>query len=123
MIYGLCGLENESHLAEFLRGSRTGNLGELSREQIKEVDKSQREVIRKEDDLSFLMASLQEDMVDQPFAAVGREWMVDFHLSRDVEKELDAHGEKLASILEEADKLRLNTVKEIINILSHQFRH
>lgn len=83
----------------------------------------QREVIRKEADLSALMVSLQEDMVDQPFAAVGREWMVDFHLIRDVEKELDAHGEKLASILEEADKLRLNTVKEIINILSHQFRH
>lgn len=118
LIYALCGLDIESHLAEFLQGSRTGNIGDLSGQQIEKVDRLRRETIRKENNLSSMIASLQEDMVDQPLVTIARKLDDDWGENRDVEKELEKHGKAMASVLEEADMLRLNTVKEIVSIFT-----
>ncbi|VVA40981.1 PREDICTED: mRNAion factor, partial [Prunus dulcis] len=39
-------------------------------------------------------------------------------MNRDVEEALDEHGQAMVRILEEADQLRLSTVKELVNILT-----
>ncbi|KAL6544867.1 2-deoxyglucose-6-phosphatase [Orobanche minor] len=70
LIYALCGLEIESHLPEFLRGVRIGNLGELSGSQISMVDELQGRTIREEKKLSERLASLQDDMLDHPLAEI-----------------------------------------------------
>ncbi|KAG8372129.1 hypothetical protein BUALT_Bualt12G0034300 [Buddleja alternifolia] len=98
LIYALCGLEIESQLAEFLRGTIVGELGGLSGSQISMMDQ------------------LHEDLSDHPLAGI----VVKSNgcgSNGDVQAALDKHGKAMAEILEEADKLRLNTMREIINIL------
>ncbi|KAG8365543.1 hypothetical protein BUALT_Bualt18G0116000 [Buddleja alternifolia] len=117
LIYALCGLEIESQLTEFLRGARTGDLGGLSGWQIPMVDELRGKTIREERKLSSRMADLQEDVVDHPLAKIALE-SNRCGSSGDVEAALDKHGEAMAEILEEADRLRLNTLKELISILT-----
>ncbi|KAI5326870.1 hypothetical protein L3X38_035944 [Prunus dulcis] len=39
-------------------------------------------------------------------------------MNREVEETMDEHGQAMVRILEEADQLRLSTVKELVNILT-----
>ncbi|BFG30876.1 hypothetical protein CerSpe_171500 [Prunus speciosa] len=39
-------------------------------------------------------------------------------MNREVEEALDEHGQAMERILEEADQLRLSTVRELVNILT-----
>ncbi|XP_073059956.1 protein DELAY OF GERMINATION 1-like [Primulina eburnea] len=116
LIYALCGLEIESQLAEFLRGARIGNLGELSARQISMVDKLQGNTIGEERKLSSRLASLQEDVLDQPLAAIAVKSGCQCNIK--VDEALDKHGSAMAGILEEADHLRLNTMREVVRILT-----
>ncbi|KAL6542778.1 2-deoxyglucose-6-phosphatase [Orobanche hederae] len=122
LIYALCSLEIESHLPEFLRGVRIGNLGELSGSQISMVDELQRRTIREEKKLSERLASLQ-DMLDHPLAEIAVKSNRGSCRSSGsgygaVEAALDKHGRAMAGILMEADELRLNTLREITKILT-----
>ncbi|KAL3522491.1 hypothetical protein ACH5RR_015325 [Cinchona calisaya] len=83
LIYALCGLDIESHLAEFHRGSRTGNIGDLS-----------------------------------ATGCDSEESGYDCDENRDLNNALDKQDQAMASVLEEADALRLNTVKEIIKVFT-----
>ncbi|KAL8045752.1 hypothetical protein ABFX02_08G134400 [Erythranthe guttata] len=119
LIYALCGLEIESQLAEFLRGARIGNLGELTAAQVAMVDGLQAKTIREERKLSARMAVLQEDVLDHPLASIavqseGRS----SEMSGNLEAALDKHGRAMAEILEEADRLRLSSLRELIGILT-----
>lgn len=122
LIYALCGLEIESQLTEFLQGVRIGNLGELSGRQISLVDELQRKTIREERKLSTRLAGLQEDVLDHPLAsiAVKSQGTRCDSSSGGVEAALDKHGRAMAEILEEADQLRLSTLRELVGILTPQ---
>nr|XP_009801472.1 PREDICTED: uncharacterized protein LOC104247209 [Nicotiana sylvestris] len=48
LIYALCGMEIESRLTEFLQGTKLGDFGQLSGEQITMIDNSQRQIIVEE---------------------------------------------------------------------------
>ncbi|XP_047973466.1 protein DOG1-like 1 [Salvia hispanica] len=115
LIYALCGLDLESHLSDFLTGVRGGesSLGQLSPRQLVSVDGLHQRTIREERSLSTKLATLQEDLLDNPIAAmvVGGE-------EGDVERALDKHGREMAGVMEEADRLRVGTVKEIVRILT-----
>ncbi|KAG5613922.1 hypothetical protein H5410_013746 [Solanum commersonii] len=87
LIYALSGIEIESHIAEYLQ---------LSGKQITMIDKLQRQIILEERKFSSRLASLQEDVVDQPFAMAARIY--------DAEREVD--------------ELRMKTLKEILGILT-----
>lgn len=116
LIYALCGLEIESQLTEFLHGVRLGSLGQLSAHQLSSVDELQRKTIREERNLSTRLASLQEDLLDNPIASIAV--AAGGGACGNVEAALDKHGSAMAEILEEADRLRLSTVKEIVRILT-----
>ncbi|KAI3466745.1 hypothetical protein Pfo_023408 [Paulownia fortunei] len=121
LIYALCGVEIESQLSEFLRGVRIGNLGELSGRQISMVDELQSKTIREERKLSTRMAGLQEDVLDQPLASIAMKSRgSSCESGSNVEEALDKHGRAMAEILEAADQLRLNTLREVIRILTPQ---
>ncbi|XP_073150282.1 protein DOG1-like 3 [Henckelia pumila] len=118
LIYALCGLEIESQFAEFLRGARIGNLGDLSARQISMVDHLQGNTISEERKLSTRLAGLQEDVLDHPLAAIAVKSGSQFNgSSGNVDEVLDKHGLAMAGILEEADRLRLNTLRELVRIL------
>ncbi|EXB70620.1 hypothetical protein L484_023805 [Morus notabilis] len=81
------------------------------------VDELQRQTIREEERLTARLAGLQEDMADQPISAIakGIDWIGE--MSGEIEKVLNEHERSMVEVLEEDDKLRLNTLKEILGIL------
>ncbi|XP_060190176.1 protein DOG1-like 3 isoform X1 [Lycium barbarum] len=94
LIYALCGIDIESRLAEYLQ--------------------LQRQIIAEERKLSSRLASLQEDVVDQPIAKVAK----NCDTEEGENEPLDKHGHNMANLLEEADELRMKTLKEILRILT-----
>ncbi|KAL1567414.1 2-deoxyglucose-6-phosphatase [Salvia divinorum] len=113
LIYALCGLDIESHLTDFLSGVHRGSLGQLSPRQLVAVDDLHQRTIREERSLSTKLAMLQEDLLDNPIASI-----VVAAGGGNVDAALDKHGREMAGVLEEADRLRLGTVKEIVRILT-----
>ncbi|KAK9267844.1 hypothetical protein L1049_010280 [Liquidambar formosana] len=82
------------------------------------VNGLQAKTIREEDKLSSRMASLQENIADNPLASIAKEASQVGELNWDTDKALNDHAQGMASILEVADKLRVSTLKELIGILT-----
>ncbi|KAI3919350.1 hypothetical protein MKX01_038820 [Papaver californicum] len=119
LVYWLCGSELESQLGEYLEGVRIGNVGELSADQLNLVSELQLRAIREEEGLSKKMASFQEDVADNPLTELANNSDDPSTVSNgQVEQALDSHAKNLASILVESDNLRLNTLKELLGILT-----
>ncbi|KAG8385423.1 hypothetical protein BUALT_Bualt03G0043800 [Buddleja alternifolia] len=90
LVYSLSGNKIVSLLDEFLNGDRMGGLGELS----------------------------PKDIADEPIAIIANELNVHGGPSRAADEAIDEHSISMTSVLEEADNLRLGTMKELINILT-----
>ncbi|KAL0330525.1 UNVERIFIED_CONTAM: protein DOG1-like 2 [Sesamum radiatum] len=67
--------------------------------------------------LTAQMASLQQDMADMPLALIARELSPRHELNLDVQKGLGKFEQAMRSAMDDADKLRLNTAKELLKIL------
>ncbi|XP_058095546.1 protein DOG1-like 3 [Magnolia sinica] len=117
LVYSLSGSQLELQLSEYLKGVRRGNLAELSPHQMESINKLHCNTIREEDKLSRRMASLQEDMGDLPLVRIaserGRGGSED-----ESDRAIQDYLAALANLLEEADKLRLRTLKELVDILT-----
>ncbi|KAK4440062.1 protein DOG1-like 1 [Sesamum alatum] len=118
LIYVLSGKEVASHLEEYLHGGRNAGLGGLSASQINSINNLQLKTIKQEDKLSTDLASIQEEMADQPIAIIAKELTTCNDASTEVDEALDALATSLTSLLGEADNLRLNTLKELTSILT-----
>ncbi|KAG6691322.1 hypothetical protein I3842_10G059600 [Carya illinoinensis] len=119
LVYALSGLEIGAQLDEFLKGtSTTGTLGDLSSKQFDLVNILQGKTIRSEEKLTARMASLQEDVADQPIAVIAKRLSRVGEMNWEVNRALDKQEEEMAGILEEADRLRLSTLKELVGILT-----
>ncbi|KAJ8568868.1 hypothetical protein K7X08_032565 [Anisodus acutangulus] len=116
LIYAHCGIEIEFHLKEYLQGIKIHDFGQLCGKQIIMIDKLQRQIIGEERKLSSRLASLQEDVVDQPIAKAAKN--CDTQEGENENEPLNKHGHNMANLLEEADELRMNTLKEILGILT-----
>lgn len=103
----------DSRLDEFLQGTRESDLGELlTYTQLVLVNSLQSKTIsRVEETLTAELAALQEEIVDQPIAMIAKGL-------REVEEALDEHGIAIVRVMEKADQLRLNTLKELVKILT-----
>ncbi|XP_059295070.1 protein DOG1-like 1 [Lycium ferocissimum] len=118
--YALSGLDIQFHLTDFLEGKR---IGDLTTQQMTKFDELQGETIRKERNLCSRLASLQEDIVDQPFASkifTSKNYEEEDHHYQfeNADEALDEHSQHMAGVMEEADELRMKTLKQIvINIL------
>ncbi|RZC90092.1 hypothetical protein C5167_044721 [Papaver somniferum] len=121
LVYSLCSAQLESQLSEYLQGVRRGNIGELSADQLSLVSELQSRTILEEERISENMARLQENIADYfPLARLANnsdDPDTDSHIGQ-VEQVLDSHSEDLASILVDSDKLRMNTLKELIGIFT-----
>ncbi|KAL0398456.1 UNVERIFIED_CONTAM: protein DELAY OF GERMINATION 1 [Sesamum radiatum] len=118
LVYALSGKEISSRLEEYLRGNRTGGLGELSSSQINSINSLQLKTIREEEKLSSKLASMQEEMADQPIAIIAKELAAHSEASTEADEALNTLAVSMTSMLEEADNLRLNTLKELTSILT-----
>ncbi|XP_021895752.1 protein DELAY OF GERMINATION 1-like [Carica papaya] len=126
LLYALCGFNLEAHVLDALHGASTSraasfdSLRKLSGEQLAMVDDLRTKTIREEDKLSKRLASSQEDTADQPFSLIAIELGSVDEESERVNKELDEQEMVMTNILEDADKLRLNTLKGLLDILKPQ---
>ncbi|MCE3051349.1 hypothetical protein HAX54_049547 [Datura stramonium] len=116
--YALCGMDIESRLADFLQGRKVGNLGELTTEQVAMIDALQAKTIKEENKLTSRLASLQEDIVDQPLVSKANKELGDsthnHHECGNADEALDEHAQHMADVMEAADELRMKTLKEIV---------
>ncbi|KAL2496486.1 delay of germination 1 [Forsythia ovata] len=131
LVYSVCGSEVDAQLVEFLRGEIKGNLAEISALQLHSINSLHGNTVREEDKLSNTMASLQangyssffahfhfEDIADEPLAMIAKRACRVGQSGLDLDQAIDAHSHSLARVLAAADKLRLNTLKELMRILS-----
>ncbi|KAJ9551470.1 hypothetical protein OSB04_015515 [Centaurea solstitialis] len=115
LVYALCGSQLNAHFAEFLEGIRRGNLGEISSSQLRRINELHVKTMKNEDKLSSW-----EMIADEPLiflANQGRE-AGETGVDEVVDKAMDSHALDLYNVLIEADQLRLNTLKGMIDILT-----
>ncbi|KAK3015783.1 hypothetical protein RJ639_005438 [Escallonia herrerae] len=108
LVYSLSGSELEAQLWQFFRGERKGNLGEISPCQLNSINSLHRKT---------------ENIADEPLAMIANNCSEIGESNQEVNQALDAHACALAhiledAILEDADKFRLNIIKELIQILT-----
>ncbi|KAK6917698.1 Transcription factor TGA like domain [Dillenia turbinata] len=118
LVYALCGSDLETRLAEVIRGERTGSLADLNASQLRRVDGLQRHTVQEEERLTGKMASLQEEIADHPLAIIAKASGEVGELTPDVTRAFAEHERAMASLMEEADELRMKTLKELTNILT-----
>ncbi|KAG8375776.1 hypothetical protein BUALT_Bualt10G0135500 [Buddleja alternifolia] len=122
LIYALCGSEIDSKLSQFLQAEDGDTMGSgfphLSASQLSAIDKLQRRTIADEEKLSTQLAMLQQDMADMPLALIARKAGPTYEFDSDVKDAIHRIEIDMFSIMEAAEDLRLNTVKEIIEILA-----
>ncbi|KAL0406728.1 UNVERIFIED_CONTAM: protein DOG1-like 3 [Sesamum latifolium] len=117
IIYLVCGSEVDgSQLAELFQSKRKGGLVEISAEQIDMIDTLHCKTIKEEQKMSSRMASLQEEIADERLALMAQQ--VGESSLQDLDHAMDTHYLSLASILTDADQLRLSTLKELIGLLT-----
>ncbi|GAB4855733.1 hypothetical protein Ancab_024376 [Ancistrocladus abbreviatus] len=135
LLFSKSGLQLEARLDELIRGLSTGDLGDLSPGQLGRVDELQRETIRRERELTELLAAHQESVADSSMVELSH---VVSEMTRssgesageeegggggesteeEVKSALVGKEEALEGILQKADDLRLGTLKNVIEILT-----
>lgn len=95
----------EPGIRKFLDGARNSELSELS------LSARQLSMISEQ------MACLQEKIADQPIAVIAKETI---GVMQNVQGDdaLEEHSGCMVRMLDDADKQRINTLKELINIIS-----
>ncbi|TMW87791.1 hypothetical protein EJD97_019465 [Solanum chilense] len=109
LIYALSEVEESR-----LDGIESGDFRELTGKQLRMIDELQRKTIREERGISTKLASLQEDIVDQPLTGKLKK---EGHDCENADGDLDEHSRHMADVIEEGDQLRMKTLKEIVKIL------
>lgn len=130
LLYSKSGLQLESQLEGLIQGLGVGNLADLSLGQLSQVDELQQRTIVKEKEISEKLAKLQETAADSSSVELshimtgilqdgdGSGSESRGRIEERVESMLASKEERLEGILKRADDLRLNTLKEILKILT-----
>ncbi|KAE8706082.1 CBL-interacting serine/threonine-protein kinase 12-like [Hibiscus syriacus] len=118
LTYALSGSQVEFQLDEIIQGLVRESLGQISATQLRMINDLHLKTIKEERKLSSQLASLQENIADQPIAMVAKRLSHVGEPSREVDRALDELDVSMSNILQEADKLRLSTLKELLGILT-----
>ncbi|AEE84075.1 putative protein [Arabidopsis thaliana] len=118
LIYALCGSQAETQLSQYLLKidddfdiNHGGFMSDLTATQLGKLNDLHLEVIKKEDKITKTSANFQDDVADLPIADV-------VHADVAVEDALDKHEEGMAVLLAEADKLRFETLRKIVDVVT-----
>ncbi|KFK28540.1 hypothetical protein AALP_AA7G010000 [Arabis alpina] len=125
VIYALCGSQTETQYSQYLQkmdesekvDESAGIMSELTAMQLAKINEVHIKVIEKEDKITKKYAHMQEDVADMPIAvtAYSRD-LVEVGVS--VEDALDKHEEGMGVLMAEADKLRIETLRKIVEIMT-----
>lgn len=126
LLYSKSGLQLEARVAELIRGLSTGDLGDLSPNQLYQVNELQKNTIREERDITEKHAKLQETVADTSTVELSH---VVTELLREeerasavedgqVEANLTSKENRLVEVMQKADDLRLKTLKQVVEVLT-----
>ncbi|CAN8245974.1 unnamed protein product [Cochlearia groenlandica] len=121
LVYALCGSQTEIRVTQFLRykgGGRGASLSDITAEQLAKINGLHVKIIYEEEKMTKKASSLQEDAADMPIATVA---YAEEHVgepNRAVDQALDKQEEAMATLLADADNLRVHTLSKIVEILS-----
>lgn len=126
LLYSKSGLQLEAGLDHLMQGLSTNDLGDLSPDQLVQVDQLQKETIQKEKDITEKLAKQQETVADSSMVELAHavtEAMREGDVGRAtdegrVDAALAPKQDGLVEILHMADELRLETLKKVIGILT-----
>ncbi|XP_055823289.1 protein DOG1-like 4 [Solanum dulcamara] len=104
LIYTESSILFESHIIDILRGFRYGDLGDLSPDQLARVSELQCEAVHEENSITDELSDWQ-DGASEIIGLMG---------------DVDAKMEKLVEILEKADKVRMKTIENLVELLTPQ---
>lgn len=129
LLYSKLGLQVEAGLDELMRSVPTGDLADLSQDQIRRVDELQMTIIDEEKRITEKMAKQQQKMADSSMTELSHVVTEMMRNNENRAEEIGYDSEKvkpvlkkkeegLESVLHMADDLRLKTLKKVIDILS-----
>ncbi|XP_047320782.1 protein DOG1-like 1 [Impatiens glandulifera] len=119
LVYALCGFEAEATIMEYLQGVRRENIGELTVNQFNLINTLQMNTTMEENRLCAEMISFQDSMVDEPLMSIAKCAKVVGERSEAIERAIERKTMEMGNLMKEANKLRLNTLKELLtNILT-----
>ncbi|KAM7518850.1 hypothetical protein LguiB_017812 [Lonicera macranthoides] len=129
LLYSKSGLQLETRLDELIQGIQTGDLGDLSPNQMTRADRLQRKTIKEEREITEKMAKQQETVADSEMVELSD--VMTALMENDADD--DANGESIVNdqvdlaierkeegllrVLGMADDLRLRTLKGVVEIL------
>lgn len=122
--YALCGSQVDSQLTEIFQGTGAltsawgSNLGQISATQLGMINALHMKTIKEEERLSNRMAGLQENIADHPIPVIAKRLNRVGEPSEEIDRALDEQENCMANMLQEADKLRLRTLKELLDIFT-----
>jgi len=124
VIYSLCGSQAETQLSQYLlkidenvEVNHGGSMSDLNASQLAKINDLHIKVIEKEDKITKKSANLQENVADMPIAIAA--YATDL-MNGDVvvEDALDKYEEGMAVLMVEADKLRFETLRKIVDVVT-----
>ncbi|KAJ0247060.1 Protein DOG1-like 3 [Hirschfeldia incana] len=125
IIYALCGSHAEAHFSQYFHMDENVDCGDdsdssmsdLTATQLEKINDLHIKVIAEEDMITKKCANMQEDFADMPVAvtALLRDSVEDDVAVKDA---LDKHEECMGVLMAEADKLRLETLRRIVEVLT-----
>ncbi|KAL6627390.1 hypothetical protein ACP70R_031116 [Stipagrostis hirtigluma subsp. patula] len=115
LLYTKSGMQLEHQLPAFLDGgSLEPNLGDLSAEQLQAADQLQRRTIQKEREIDDAAASAQEALTTVKMVELAGGGGMD---AEGMEREMQTKADGMKRVLEMADALRLETMREVVALL------
>ncbi|GAB4835520.1 hypothetical protein Ancab_000430 [Ancistrocladus abbreviatus] len=134
LLFSKSGLQLEARLDELICGLSTGDLGDLSPDQFRRIDELQRDTIRREKELTEKLAAHQEAVADSSMVDLSHVVSEMIRNSSEpireeeggggdsteerVQSALDTMEDVLGEMLLKADDLRLETLKNVIEVLT-----
>ncbi|XP_010434499.1 PREDICTED: uncharacterized protein LOC104718445 [Camelina sativa] len=124
VIYALCGSQAETQLSQYLlkidesvEVNHSGFMSDFTATQLAKINELHMKVIEKEDKITKKSENLQENVADMPIAIAAYTMdLVDGNVV--VKDALDKHEEDMAALVTEADKLRFETLRKIVEVVT-----
>lgn len=122
MAYAEVGQQLELELAGLLKGINSSTLAALSSRQLYQINELQCKTLEEEEGLSQRMAVLQQTMVDRPLLSLAQAVLGGSHDGNSygisLESALVGKVKGLENLLVDADRLRFNTIKRMLETLT-----
>ncbi|KAL8229506.1 hypothetical protein R6Q57_014406 [Mikania cordata] len=124
LLYSKSGIQLDAKLEDLIRGLTTRDLGDLTPDQVKQIDELQKRTIHEERVYTEKLAKLQESVADRSMVELSnavsemiRHGNVAGNEAK-VQSTLNSKNDEIETLLHMADDLRLEVLKAVVELLT-----